>query len=116
MRKPIVWFEIVGQHSDTLHDFYAEVLGWQRDPSHPTVPASRPAPAPAGRRDFPRRVGSSAEPPWWMTFYTCVPDLDSAIQKARELGSRVLVPPTQHGDTTFAVVSDPAGHPVGLCS
>jgi hypothetical protein len=28
----------------------------------------------------------------------------------------VLVPPTQHGDTTFAVVSDPAGHPVGLCS
>ena len=81
MRKPMVWFEIVGQHSDSLHDFYAEVLGWQRDPAHCAAPAPKPA-APAGRRDFPRR-SPTAEPPWWMTFYTCVPDLDSAIQKAR---------------------------------
>jgi predicted enzyme related to lactoylglutathione lyase len=115
MRKPIVWFEIAGQHSDSLHDFYAEVLGWQRDPAH--CPAPRPAAPLPVRRAAPRRAAAGAsEPPWWMTFYTCVPDLDGAIRKARELGSRVLVPPTQHGDTTFAVVSDPAGHPVGLCS
>ena len=56
------------------------------------------------------------EPPWWVTFYTRVPDLDAAIAKARALGSRVLVPPTRHGDSVFAVVSDPEGHPVGLVS
>ena len=51
-----------------------------------------------------------------MTFYTRVPDLDAAIAKARSLGSRVLVPPTRHGDSVIAVVSDPAGHPLGLCT
>ena len=48
--------------------------------------------------------------------YTRVTDLDSAIGRARALGSRVLVPPTRHGDTVIAVVSDPAGHPIGLCT
>jgi predicted enzyme related to lactoylglutathione lyase len=111
----MVWFELVGQHSDSLHDFYAEVLGWQRDARHP--PAPRNGAPPASRKAFLRRSAPApTEPPWWVTFYTCVPDLDSAIRTARSLGSRVLVPPTRHGDTHFAVVSDPAGHPVGLCS
>jgi len=51
-----------------------------------------------------------------VTFYTRVPDLGDAIAKARSLGSQVLVPPTRHGDTIIAVVSDPEGHPVGLCT
>jgi hypothetical protein len=51
-----------------------------------------------------------------VTFYTRVPDLDAAIRRARALGSRLLVPPTRHGDTVIAVVSDPEGHRVGVCS
>jgi predicted enzyme related to lactoylglutathione lyase len=51
-----------------------------------------------------------------VTFYTRVADLDSAIGRARDLGSRVLVAPTRHGDTVIAVVSDPEGHPIGLCT
>jgi predicted enzyme related to lactoylglutathione lyase len=51
-----------------------------------------------------------------VTFYSPVADLDAAIARARALGSRVLVPPTRHGDTVIAVVSDPEGHPVGLCA
>jgi predicted enzyme related to lactoylglutathione lyase len=51
-----------------------------------------------------------------VTFYSPVADLDVAIARARALGSRVLVPPTRHGDTVIAVVSDPEGHPVGLCA
>src|SRR5262245_26491186 len=99
MRTPMVWFEIIGQHSDSLRDFYAEVLDWRLDARHPTAPRNG---APVARRGFiPRRaVPGQATPPWWMTFYTCVPDLDSAIRKARSLGGRVLVPPTRHGHTT----------------
>ena len=52
----------------------------------------------------------------WMTFYSQVPDLNAALARARGLGSRVLLPPVRQGDTTIAVVSDPEGHPVGLCS
>ena len=112
MSSPIVWFEAVGQHADKLEGFYGEVLGWRFETQR------RPAQPP--RRGVLRRVrarGSApAQPPWWVTFYTRVPDLDAAIARARALGSRVLVPPTQHGDSVIAVVSDPEGHPLGLCT
>lgn len=112
MRCPMVWFEALGQHADKLEGFYGEVLGWSFE-------ARRSAPQPARPRPLARlrRGGRTAsEPPWWVTFYTRVPDLDAAIAKARTLGSRVLVPPTRHGDSVFAVVSDPEGHPLGLVS
>ena len=115
MRKPLICFEVAGQHSDNLKGFYEEVLGWRSDPQQP--PPVRVASAAARRRGFFRRSAQMpSAPPWWVTFYTSVPDLDSAIRTARSHGSRVLVPPTRHGDTSFAVVSDPEGHPVGLCS
>src|SRR5262245_45926219 len=114
MRAPMVWFEIVGQHSDSLRQFYAEVLDWQLDARQPRAPRNG-APN-TSRRVFPQRTRDRSTPPWWMTFYTCVPDLESALDKARSLGGRVLVPPTRHGHTTIAVVSDPEGHPVGLCT
>ena len=115
MRTPMVWFEIIGQHSDSLSDFYAEVLDWRLDAPHHATP--RNSARSAWGSVFPRRRAQDrSKPPWWVTFYTCVPDLESAIRKARSLGGRVLVPPTRHGDTTIAVVSDPEGHPVGLCT
>ena len=55
MRNPMVWFEIVGQHSDNLHDFYAEVLGWQSRPRDTPRRRGAGAPPVAPRRDFPRR-------------------------------------------------------------
>lgn len=117
MRDPVVWFEIVGQHSDTLRDFYAELLDWKDEPRHTAAPPVPRNLAQGARRSaFARRAPAQSAPPWWVTFYARVPDLDSAIRRARSLGSRVLVAPTQHGDRSFAVVSDPEGHPVGLCS
>lgn len=111
MSPPLVWFEAVGQHGDRLQGFYTELLGWRFDSPH-TPAASVGARAPR----LLRAARRTAEPPWWMTFYTRVPDLEAAIRRARALGSRLLVPPTRHGDTLIAVVSDPEGHPVGLCS
>lgn len=109
MDCPIVWFEALGQHADTLQGFYGEVLGWSFETRHPP-----PKPALARARRRFRGAARSVAPPWWVTFYARVPDLDAAIAKARSLGSRVLVAPTEHGDSVFAVVSDPEGHPVGL--
>jgi predicted enzyme related to lactoylglutathione lyase len=114
MRPPLVWFEAVGQHGDKLRGFYRELLGWNFEPH-------RPPPAPPSRwrlraPSLRRKAAPPPKPVWFITFYTRVPDLDAAIAKARELGSQVLVPPTRHGDTLIAVVSDPEGHPVGLCS
>jgi predicted enzyme related to lactoylglutathione lyase len=114
MPCPLVWFEAVGQHADKLHSFYGEVLGWRFDPER--AAASRKASA-AKPAPF-RRAGRAAlePPPWWVTFYTRVADLDAAIETARAHGGRLLVPPTRHGDSLLAVVADPEGHPLGLCS
>jgi predicted enzyme related to lactoylglutathione lyase len=112
MSAPVVWFEALGQYGDDLNDFYAEVLGWRHDPRR-----ARAATALRRAAATPRRSARpGAKPPWWVTFYTPVPDLDAAVAKARAFGSQVLVAPTRHGDTVIAVVSDPEGHPVGLCT
>lgn len=118
MSCPVVWFEALGQHGDKLQGFYRELLGWSFDPDRPCPRVLPPAAPPRLRRRavYRGRVREPAAPPWWVTFYARVPDLDAAIEKACALGSRVLVPPTRHGDTTIAVVSDPEGHPIGLCT
>lgn len=114
MSCPMVWFEALGQHADKLDSFYGEVLGWKferrRGPVRDGANLRSAGGWPAAFRE------GDKEPPWWVTFYSRVPDLDAAIEKARSLGSRVLVAPTRHGDSVIAVVSDPEGHPIGLCS
>ncbi|MDX1648942.1 MAG: VOC family protein [Myxococcota bacterium] len=117
MSDPLVWFEALGQHGDRLQGFYREVLGWEFDPEG--AGPSRPAGARPTRSRRAGRGGRAAappRPPWWVTFYSPVADLDAAIARARALGSRLLVKPTRHGEVTIAVISDPEGHPVGLCS
>lgn len=115
MAKPVVWFELLGQHGDNLSHFYRELLGWDfAAPSPP--PRSRPARVARRLAALRGAHRAPSRPPWWVTFYTPVPDLDAAIARAQGLGSRVLVPPTRQGDRVLAVISDPEGHPVGLCS
>ena len=111
---PVVWFEVMGQDADRLRQFYGELLGWQFREAHP-MPYSdllRDDGAPG----IPGRIGQTGPGhPSWMTFYTMVPDLEAALERARGMGSSVLMPPVRLADTTIAVVSDPEGHPVGLC-
>jgi predicted enzyme related to lactoylglutathione lyase len=106
MQGALVWFDALGQHADKLEGFYGEVLGWRFE-------SRRRRAGPLPRRRY-RGARPAAAPPWWVTFYAPVPDLEAAIEKARALGSRVLVAPTLYRDSVFAVVSDPEGHPVGL--
>src|SRR4030095_6084072 len=107
MATPLVWFEVLGQHGDSLHGFYAELLGWQFDPRSASEPRKGPGrgmlerrgtrgPSPPPRRRWPA--------PWWGPIYTRASYPATAVSKAGARGSRVLVPPTRHGDTVIAVV------------
>jgi hypothetical protein len=110
---PVVWFEVMGQDSDKLRSFYGELFGWEFDTANPMnygVVA-------AGEGGIGGGVGQAGPGhPGWITFYTQVDDIEAALEKARGLGSQVLMPVTKLETITVAVVSDPDGHPVGLCT
>jgi len=108
MADPVVESEVVGHHGDKLRRFYSEVLGWPGSPRETGVIAAR------GSMRVPLDEALSTSRTG--VFYARVPDLPIALQRALAHGSQVLVPPTRLRDTVVAVVSDPAGRPVGLCN
>jgi predicted enzyme related to lactoylglutathione lyase len=111
-QHPVVWFEVMGRDADELRSFYSQLFGWRfrvdRRRRYATVEGGRGISGGVGR--------ASAGQPRWLTFYAEVPDLPDAIERAVALGGRLLMPPTRLTDTTVAVVADPEGHPVGLCT
>jgi predicted enzyme related to lactoylglutathione lyase len=112
---PVVRFEVMGQDADKLRQFYGDLLGWQFE-KVPAMPYSRIRDA-EGVPGIPGAIGQTGPGhPNWMVFYSEVPDLGVALERARALGSRVLMAPARLGGHQVAVVSDPEGHPVGLCA
>ena len=49
-----------------------------------------------------------------VTFFIAVDDVDSAVNRARELGGRVVQEPQHVPGVAFALIADPQGHVVGL--
>jgi predicted enzyme related to lactoylglutathione lyase len=115
MAYPVVRFEVRGQDADRLRRFYGDLLGWQFQPdpamAYSTVRQEE------GRPGIPGAIGQTGPGhPNWLVFYTEVPNLEDSLSRARALGSRVLMAPVRLRDRVVAVVSDPEGHPVGLCA
>jgi len=115
MTCPVVRFEVMGQDADRLKRFYGDLRGWQFQPI-PAMPYSQVRRA-EGAPGIPGAIGQTGPGhPNWLVFYTEVPDLEQSLARARALGSRVLMAPVRLRDSVVAVVSDPEGHPVGLCA
>ena len=113
MRGAVVWFEVIGQDADKLRSFYGELLGW----SFRGIGAMNYGVVSARDGGIPGGIGEAHRGArGWVTFYTQVEDLPAAVAKAERMGARVLVPITHLPDARVAVVSDPEGNPVGLCT
>lgn len=114
MQYPVVRLEILGQDGDRLRRFYSDVLGWplETGSGRPTAEAG----VIAARESTPIPVDEAFSGARTSIFYAKVPDLSAALGRALSYGSEVLVPPTLLEHTVVAVVSDPAGNPVGLCT
>lgn len=103
--------EIAGVDGAALRSFYGELFGWQitrrdaggfdyYDVEAGGEPTAGIRPEPEGRPEI--------------VVYVEVSDLDGAVERARELGGTVRIPPMEHGDLHFALVEDPEGNPIGL--
>jgi predicted enzyme related to lactoylglutathione lyase len=103
----IVHFDVAGPDETALHRFYAGVLDWTVDPQGPGYALVR---TPAGGPDGALVEGEDPG----LTLGVGVDDLESAVARVAEHGGEVLMPPTDNGWVTKALVTDPAGNRIAL--
>ena len=108
------WVDLASPDPDASAAFYGALLGWEFQVSHPT----RYGKVQARNGGIPGGVGQAPRGErGWTTFYTWVPDLERKMAEATALGSQVLMEIEELPDRTrIAVVTDPEGRPLGLCS
>jgi predicted enzyme related to lactoylglutathione lyase len=106
-----VWYELMTTDMKTAKAFYASVVGWGvRDASMPgsTYSLFTAGDSPvAGLVNVPEdETGTGAAPHW--IGYVAVNDVDAAVDRIKQAGGAVYVPPTDVPNVSrFSVVADP---------
>ena len=106
MTSKLVHFEIVGPDDQALVAFYHHLLGWPTDHRGPGYTLVRPEDGPSGA------IIESAENR--VTLGVTVTDVQATVARAADLGGEVLMPPTDNGWVTKALIADPAGNTISL--
>jgi uncharacterized protein len=109
-----VWHELMTTDMEKAKAFYGGLLGWTAQ-DMPMGPGSSYRIYSAGGK---QAAGSMASPPGmpsaWLT-YIGSEDADATVAKLKELGGKVLAPPTTVPDMLrFAVAMDPLGAAFGV--
>lgn len=112
MSAPVVQWQLVATNPDELVTFYRELFGW----SVSTKNAMGYRQVTTGEGGINGGVWPS--PPDGHSFvqlFVGVPDVESAVARAAELGAAIIVPPTTLPDgDTMAVLKDPCGVTFGV--
>ncbi len=106
-----VWYELMTTDVETAKAFYASVVGWgTRDASAPGLTYSlfTTGDSPVtGLMSLPEDARRAGVTPQWIG-YVGVDDVDAAVDRTRQLGGAVYVPPTDLPNISrFSVVADP---------
>jgi uncharacterized protein len=106
-----VWYELMTTDREIAKAFYASVVGWgTRDASMPGSAYSLftigDSPV-AGLVNAPEDATRTGATPHWIG-YVGVDDVDAAVERIKQLGGAVYVPPTDVPNISrFSVVADP---------
>ncbi len=113
MKHPVVWFEVMGESGEKLRSFYGRLFDWKIDANNPTKYGMVEA---ANGRGIPGGVGQVADKPWpKVTFYVSTESVTSSLDRAQELGGRVLMGRTDlPGGPVIGMFADPEGNAIGL--
>ncbi len=116
MSDSVVHFEITGADTGALRDYYAGLFGWEYQVGDATTDeVSRP-----GEYGFVTNaglnggVGGGAGFAPRVMFYIGVPDVETALRKAEELGGKRVMGPARAGDFAVGHFTDPEGNLVGV--
>jgi hypothetical protein len=115
MCPTVVRWQIVTPDAERSAAFYTRLFGWTERKDNALGYRELGSgstrgidggiwPAPPGEKGF-------------VQLFVEVPDIDACISKAKRLGASVLVPRSELPDgDSMAVLADPVGMPVGLCT
>ena len=110
MPNPVVHFEILGKDVKGLQEFYKNVFDWKIDTSNEHYSM-----VDTGEGGIPGGIGGTDLLVGHMTVFVEVDDVDAYVKKAESLGGRVMMPKTTiPGSVTYAFISDPEGHMIGV--
>ena len=115
------WFEFMTSDIDKAKKFYGEVIGWEfiedsNNPDYTLVKTEGVELPVAGmfKRENAMVKNSESIPPHWGCYIT-VKDIDSAVQKAKNLGGNIIVPITPIPKVgKFSVLQDLEGAVLSL--
>jgi predicted enzyme related to lactoylglutathione lyase len=111
MANPVAWFEVTGPDGAVLQGFYSDLFDWKIDASNPMSYGM----VEAAEGGIGGGVAGGPDSPAQVAFYVAVPDLQVALDKATQLGGKVITPPMDvPGGPAIAFFSDPAGNRIGL--
>jgi predicted enzyme related to lactoylglutathione lyase len=109
MGRPVVHFEIGCKNKPAAESFYSRLFDWKMSAAGPASMIE------TGGSGIPGHLTSLGhEPHHYTMFYVEVDDIPACLDKARELGGRVLVPRVPIPTGAFAWIADPEGNTVGL--
>lgn len=112
MARSVTWFEIIGADGPKLRDFYSRLFDW----SFHQAEGMDYGMIDGSSGGIGGGVGSgSGTGASYVAIYVQVPDINAALKQAEALGGKTLMPRTViPNQVTFAMLSDPEGHTIGL--
>jgi predicted enzyme related to lactoylglutathione lyase len=110
MGQPVVHFEIGCRDRARTAEFFSGLFGWQISEAGPASMIDTAAGS--GINGHITALGH--EPHHYVTFYVQVDDVPAYLAKAQALGGKVLVPPVEIPQGTFAWFADPDENVIGL--
>jgi predicted enzyme related to lactoylglutathione lyase len=120
---PVVHFEVIGRDLATLEAFYGTLFGWKIDTNNPVGYGLISREDNLNADGIGIGGGMMALPAEMLgdgvnghvTWYVEVPDVETALARAQELGGqRLNGPDTVPGGPTLGQFSDPEGHLIGV--
>lgn len=107
MSARIAHFEIQGPEDGRIAAFYGQLLDWPTSPRGPGYALIDGDAAGIGG-------AISDAPEQRVVLGVTVADLEATVARVTELGGEVLMPPTDNGWVTKALVADPSGNHLSL--
>ena len=120
MGQPVIHFEVIGNDGPKLREYYSELFGWEfSEPMGPTNYAVTQRDANVNDDGVGIGGGVGSAPEGYtghVTFYVEVDDVDTALERAEQLGGARTMGPADMEDVgiRLAQFTDPEGHVIGL--